>query len=220
MPLSDPWSSQSCGQQQQQQQQMSSPQPLISHSWDEKQGWTTLPLNSLSLLLHDLEADCCLDSEAECLESASQIWVASIAPAVTVLAPWAALEEPRGAASTQPCQGLCCLCSYCLPLEICLIGDPVGDFWPGSWQSFYFTKDHAIGPCRHPSVHKTCCLWVRMEIFQCWKSTIPQWLPFFSPALILWCRNKFSPPSQNCKQKFQKFKKEGAFLPSLFPHTV
>lgn len=152
----------------------------------------------------------------------AQIWVASIAPAGTVLATWAALEEPRGAASAQPCQGLCCLCSYCLPLEICLIGDLVGDFWPRSWQSFCFTKNLAIGPCRHPSVHITCCLWVTMEIFQCWKAKIPECLPF-SP-LLWFCgsgiRGFF--PSQNCEHKFQQCKKQGAFSPSFFffPQTV
>lgn len=110
----------------------------------------------------------------------AQICVASIAPAGTVLANWAALEEPRGVASTQPCQGLCCLCSYCLLLEICLVGYPVGDFWPRSWQSFCFTKDHATGPCRHPSVRTMCCLWARMEISHCWKAKI---LDSFSPSL-------------------------------------
>lgn len=147
----------------------------------------------------------------------AQIWVASIAPAVTVLATWAALEEPRGAASTQSCQGLCCLCSYCLPLEICLIGDPVGDFWPRSWQSFCFTKDHAIGPCRHPSVHTMCCLWVRLEIFQCWKAKIPEWLPFFPPCFDFVVQELvFFPPPKTVNISFNSVKKQGAFSPSLF----
>lgn len=171
-------------------------------------------MNSPSLLFHDLEADCCSDSVGECLGSASTDLGGINAPAGTVLATWAALEEPREAASIQPCQGLCCLCSYCLPLEICLIGDPVGNFWLGSWQSFCFTKDSAIGPCRHPSVHTPCCLWVRMEISQCWKAKIPEGLPF-SP--LLWFPGteiSFFPPSQNCEHKFQQ---EASFPLSFFP---
>lgn len=122
MLLSDLWSCQSCGQQ----QQMYSSQLLISHSWDEKQGWTSLPLSvtvtgilwpggRLLFASHGWVLRVCQHPPA-------QIRVASIAPTGTALANWAALEKARGAARTRPCQGLCCLRSYCLLLEICRVG--------------------------------------------------------------------------------------------------
>lgn len=123
------------------------------------------------------------------LESAStlqhRICVVSIAPAGTILANWAALEQPRGTARTQPCQGLCCLCSYCLPLETLLFGDSVGNFWPRSWQNFCFTKDHAIQPCRHPSVHTMCCMWVETGDLTLLESKDTRVASFFPPSFDL-----------------------------------
>lgn len=96
----------------------------------------------------------------------------------------------------------------------------LGTLWEifglGVGRVFALQMDHAIGPCHHPSVHTTCCLWVRMESFQCWKAEIPEQLPFPScfdfvaQGLVLFSH------SQNCEHKFQQCKKKGAFPPFFF----
>lgn len=130
---------------------------------------------SLSLLFCDLETDCCLHGTGECLESASIRQYRSVQHQLPLLALYWQTEQPWKSHKEWlvpgPAKVFVAYVLIACHWKFAMLRTLWGIFGPGVGKSFCFTKDHATGPCRHPSVHTMCCLWVRMEISHCWKDT-------------------------------------------------
>lgn len=176
----------------------------------------------LSLLFHDLEADCCLGSMGECLESASPDLGGINCPcchrAGNLGSPGRATRSSQYPVLPRPL----------LPVFLLLaIGNlphwgPCGGFLAQELAEFLLYK----GPCYWAMPPSICAYNVlpvgQVGDFSVLESKDTRVASFFS-SLLWFCGTgiSFLPPSQNCEHKFQQCKKAGSFFPlSFFPQTV